>query len=253
MQRPVHHADAVQVARADHQVVRRRRGHEIGQVVGIVREVGVHLADEVRRPFRDRVLQAVDVGAAEAARPGAVHDLDAARDARPPDDRRSRPSRPATRRRPRAAGSPRAPARRRRAAAGCRVRYTSGRRRGRSSCVFTERCSAEPQRARHNQRGSITGIRNRSCGKNTRPAMTVESAISQSAHRRPSPTPADRQRTDHCAGRAAATYGIADAAKYVAECSAIRRPDRHDRVEELAHLEAEPPSGCRRIQSSASR
>ena len=78
------------------------------QVLGIVREVGVHLADEVGRALRDRVPQAVDVRAAESARAGAVHDLDAARDARPRAGPRSRPSRPATRRRRPAAGSRRA-------------------------------------------------------------------------------------------------------------------------------------------------
>ena len=52
---------------------------QVGQVLGIVREVGVHLADEIgASPSREGVLQAVDIGAAEAARAGAMHHLDAA-------------------------------------------------------------------------------------------------------------------------------------------------------------------------------
>ena len=46
-QRPVHHADAVQVARAEHEVVVGRRRDEIRQVPRVVRQVRVHLADEV--------------------------------------------------------------------------------------------------------------------------------------------------------------------------------------------------------------
>ena len=71
-----------------------------------MREVGVHLADRSRRRLRSRAqLQAVDVRAAEPARAGAVHHLDAAgilaRRAR----RRLARCRPASRRRRPAGGS----------------------------------------------------------------------------------------------------------------------------------------------------
>ena len=58
----------------------RGRRDQRRQVTRIVRQVGVHLADDVDR-LADRLLDAVDVRAAEAARARAVHDLDAARDA----------------------------------------------------------------------------------------------------------------------------------------------------------------------------
>ena len=44
-----------------------------------MREVGVHLADEVRGALLQGVKQAVDVRAAEAANSRAVHDFDASR------------------------------------------------------------------------------------------------------------------------------------------------------------------------------
>jgi hypothetical protein len=44
-----------------------------------VREVGVHLADELRARVGDGALQSVDVRPPEPALAGAVHDLDAAR------------------------------------------------------------------------------------------------------------------------------------------------------------------------------
>ncbi len=70
--------------------------------------------------------------------------------------------------------------------------------------------------------GSITGIRNRSCGKNRRPAITVESAINQSAiGGRPR---RQRIQAPAAAGPSSATYGIADAAKYFAECSLYDGP-----------------------------
>ena len=79
VQRPVHDADAVQVARTDDDVVVGGRRDERRQILGIVRQVGVHLADEVDVGLGDRLLQAVDVGASEPALAGAVHDLHPAR------------------------------------------------------------------------------------------------------------------------------------------------------------------------------
>ena len=79
MERPVHDADAVQVARSDDDVVVGGGGDERRQVFRIVRQVGVHLADEVDVGLGDRLLQAVDVRASKPALAGAVHDFDPAR------------------------------------------------------------------------------------------------------------------------------------------------------------------------------
>ncbi len=71
VERPVHDADAVQVAGADHHVERPGRGDQRGQVRGAVRQVGVHLADEVG-VAREHAPERVDVGPAEAPAPAAV-------------------------------------------------------------------------------------------------------------------------------------------------------------------------------------
>ena len=78
VQRPVDDADALQVARADDQVMAaaQRHLHHLGQVLGIVREVRVHLADEVLGAGA-RQRQRLDVGAAEPLLAGAVQHLDA--------------------------------------------------------------------------------------------------------------------------------------------------------------------------------
>ena len=78
-QRPVHDADAVQVARADHEVgagggrVDHRR-----QVLRIVRQVRVHLADEVG-VGEDSAAKSFEVGDAQAALAGPMQRLHASR------------------------------------------------------------------------------------------------------------------------------------------------------------------------------
>ena len=73
VQRPVHDADAVQVARADDDVVVGGRRGERRQVLGIVRQVRVHLADrDRRRAARARAAgRRCTSGRARAARCGA--------------------------------------------------------------------------------------------------------------------------------------------------------------------------------------
>ena len=66
-----------EVARSDHHVVALRGGRHRRKVLGIVREVGVHLKDQVRARL-ERLAQAVDVRAAKPSRSVAMHDLDAA-------------------------------------------------------------------------------------------------------------------------------------------------------------------------------
>ena len=74
-QRPVDDADAVQVSRADDDVVVAAGLDEGRQVLRVVRPVRVHLAHEVGTPLGKRTLKAVDVRAPEAAPAGAVHDV----------------------------------------------------------------------------------------------------------------------------------------------------------------------------------
>src|SRR5260221_4643007 len=77
--RPVDDAyPAVHVPRSDHELVRGGGADERREVGRIVREIAIHLADELRAPFLDGVQQAVDVRAAETAGPGPMQDLDAA-------------------------------------------------------------------------------------------------------------------------------------------------------------------------------
>jgi hypothetical protein len=77
VQRPVHHADALEVARTDHHVVLRGGGRERREVLRVVREVGVHLADQIDVSLCHGTLQAVDVRAPQAAGTGAMHHLEA--------------------------------------------------------------------------------------------------------------------------------------------------------------------------------
>ncbi len=151
MQRPVHDADAGQIPRSDHQVVYRSRLGERRQVLGIVREVRVHLEDE-RRAGRERVPQPVDVGAAEAARARAVQHFDASRMLRGKRVGHLRRCRPATHRRRPAGGSPDARGCPARAPAGCPARCTSGRRRGRPCEPLTGNASAHPRSRRTRRR-----------------------------------------------------------------------------------------------------
>ena len=74
VERPVHDVDAVQVAGADHHVERLGRRNQRRQVRGAVRQVGVHLTDEVG-VAREHAPEPVDVGPAEAPAPAAVQDV----------------------------------------------------------------------------------------------------------------------------------------------------------------------------------
>jgi hypothetical protein len=79
VKRPVHDADPVQVARADHDVVLTRRGRERGEILGPVREIRVHLTDQIRAVTRERALQPLDVRSTQPALTGAVQHIDPAR------------------------------------------------------------------------------------------------------------------------------------------------------------------------------
>ena len=97
--------------------------------------------------------------------------------------------------------------------------------------------------------GSMTGIRNRSCGKNTRHTSSDDAASSSSGDRQASGAAraahAPRQRRT----AARARYGTTDAPKYSGECSRYDGPDGHDRVERLARRSARSQSsGCSRMQ-----
>jgi hypothetical protein len=76
--------------------------------------------------------------------------------------------------------------------------------------------------------GSITGNRNRSCGKKIRPAANVAAAMSQSGA---GLVPAVRARTavrhrhaPPAANGSKSRYGAAEAILYLAECSAYEGP-----------------------------
>ncbi len=94
VQRPALHAAARHVAGAEHDVGALARGVDQARDVGrIVGEVGVHLDDEVGAG-RERLVEAGEVGAAEAALARAVVDADSR--ARERARRRAPRSRPAT-------------------------------------------------------------------------------------------------------------------------------------------------------------
>ena len=78
VQRPVHDADAVQVSRSDDHVGVAAAARARADTRGCAR--GPRPSDRCSRAVRrDGVLQAVDVRTPEAALPGAMHHLDAAR------------------------------------------------------------------------------------------------------------------------------------------------------------------------------
>ena len=175
----------------------------------------------------DRVLQAVDVRAAEPARAGAVHDLDAARDTR------------------RASASATAPGAVRRSVvddqhAEAVVREHAAREHRQVLALVVGRDDDEDVQWRGHDRGrldelpasaaadtisagSITGIRNRSCGKKTRPTRIADAAERAAAipagvrlrHSRRAPATAN--------GRTS-RYGATDATRYLRECSAYDGP-----------------------------
>ena len=82
VQRPVHDADAVQIARADHEVVVAARPRAPAGTPDRARGRRPSGRSDRRRSCAKRVLQAVDVRASEPAWAGAVHHFDAARDTR---------------------------------------------------------------------------------------------------------------------------------------------------------------------------
>ena len=211
VQRPVHDADAGQVPRPDHQVVLLGGLRQRRQVLGTVRKVRVHLEDELRARFERRISShRRRSGRGRAGRFGAAPRRvpDAARRARQPRHR----CHPATRRRRPAAGSPGARVFPARAQEGCPVRCRSGTTTSGPSNCHRERhpTCVETSAAAHTiNTGSITGIRNRSCGKKTmqtRPADAPSRSrafgrfgLRQSAI---APAPANRQqqqvREDRC-------------------------------------------------------
>ena len=225
MQRPVHDADAVQVARADDDVVVGGGRDERRQVLGIVRQVGVHLADEVDVGLRDRLLQAVDIRAAEPALAGAVHDLDAAGilDRQRIGDRAGAVRRSIVDDQHAETGVREHAAREQRQV----VALVVGRdddEDGRRRSVTIEDGSRAPASAAAEtiSTGSITGMRNRSWGKNTRPTRIDDAARSSSdtgrrglCHSRRAPATAN--------GRTS-RYGATDATRYLAECTAYDGP-----------------------------
>src|SRR5262245_60965579 len=77
-QRPVDDGDAVQVARAQHDVGILRGLEELADGVGVVREVGVHLEHELGA-VRERVAEPVPVRRAESELPRAPDQVDARR------------------------------------------------------------------------------------------------------------------------------------------------------------------------------
>src|SRR5450756_2181604 len=76
VERPVHHADPVQVAGTDDHFVILRRRDQQRQVFRIVRKVRIHLADEVDVPL-EREAESLHVGPAEAALAHSVHHVHA--------------------------------------------------------------------------------------------------------------------------------------------------------------------------------
>ena len=157
-----------------------------------MREVGVHLADEIDVGLRDRLLQAIDVRAPKPALAGAVHHLDAARVL----------ARERVGDRPGAVG--RAIVDDQHAEARVREHAAHEDRQvlalviGRDDdedgrwCVHDSERPPASAAAAMMSTGSITGIRNRSCGKNTRPTRIDDAASSNSdvGRSRAAPEPA---------------------------------------------------------------
>ena len=160
----------------------------------------------------------------------------------PSGDRRRRP----------AAGSPRARARRARAPAGCRARCRSGRRRGRRGVALTT--ADRPvmaAAATMKRRIDHWEIRNRSCGKNTRhisDRRTSQQKQSRRAARRCATRRMPRQRRRQHAADTTRSTRIDTSASV-----AIRRADRHDRVERFAQLEQQPAHRVRARSTPARR
>ena len=124
-QRPVHHADALQVARADDDVVAPRGGDQLRHVARVVRQVGVHLQDELgvggqRRPH------AVEIRPPQPPLAGAVEHRQPARRSARRAGRPGRRCRRAIRRRSPAPADRHRPAASRRRPADCPARCRSG-------------------------------------------------------------------------------------------------------------------------------
>src|SRR5262249_51008907 len=221
-ERPVHHADAAgSVAGADDGIVVRARAHQIRQVLGPVRQIAVHLADEVRGALVQRVRQAVHVGASEPARSGTVHHLDASRVLL--DEavgNRARPVGRAVVHDEQAEARVLQHARREQREV---ILFVIGRRDYENvhrSCVR----SLQIRAAVTISAGSITGRRNRSCGKKMSPARIVDAAISHNGSRACVAYAPRAPRTPATAAARTSPYEITEAAKYRDECTAYEGP-----------------------------